>query len=235
MFSVHHTFGEAACLYSTDGGSTWAASRNASGGLVFPDVSECALASLPNGSVVMNCRHPDGEPQPRAISISHDGGASFSAFWMDNAITSAQCQGSLVMVLPQPPSNGSGDKTSSGIRSTATGSALLYLNDRVSQAHLRANMTLMRSNDSGATWGIATQLWANESAYSSLAVLPTTMHNYGLTRGEMLQRPLHGMAKDALAPPDSAPSFALVAALYNRGNLDDHYRNITFALIRIDF
>jgi sialidase-1 len=53
LFSFHATFSHAGVLYSDDGGATYTASRNASGGSGLAGASECALAPLANGRCAM--------------------------------------------------------------------------------------------------------------------------------------------------------------------------------------
>ncbi len=135
-------------IYSDDEGKTWAL-----GGTTPQDkVNESTVAELPNGNLMLNMRN-SSEVRYRQVSISKNGGKTWSDIHADSTLIEPVCEGSLIqydypgnkkfMVFSNPAS-----KTS------------------------RTNMTVRLSYDNGKTWPLSKILYSGPSAYSSVAVLP---------------------------------------------------------------
>ncbi|MBI9018452.1 MAG: exo-alpha-sialidase [Phycisphaerae bacterium] len=132
-------------IYSDDHGQSWEISES-----ITPGCNESTVAELSDGSLVMNMRSYNGQ-KCRAISLSNDGGATWSPIKHDQALIEPICQASLIsyakdndhILLFSNPANKSG----------------------------RSKMTVRISDDDGKTWPIARQLYPGLAAYSCLAVL----------------------------------------------------------------
>ena len=151
-----------AVIFSDDGGATWAA-----GATALPLMDEAVVAALADGTLLLNMRNNHASPcDCRAVSRSSDGGASFATpVAFDAALIEPVCQGSLV----------------------ALGGALFFANPASRTA--RANLTVRRSDDGGATWLPQTFLVnAPKSAgYSCLAAgAPTAVAADGRALGSIL-------------------------------------------------
>ena len=135
-------------IYSDDGGSTWAL-----GGTTPEDmVNECTVAELPSGNLMLNMRNY-GPTRHRKVSISKDGGESWSVPKTDTALTEPVCQGSLLWYAHP------GKKPFLAFSNPAnTGS--------------RVAMTVKISYNKGKTWTLKKLLHAGPSAYSNLVQLP---------------------------------------------------------------
>jgi len=133
-------------IYSDDHGRNWRQGKAAG-----PYTNEHQVAELADGVLMMNARSYHGKNR-RAVSISRDGGETWSEPKQDDALIEPVCQGSFVRL--DPPA-------SSRVR-------LLFLNPASVK---RENMTVRLSNDSGATWPVAKTLHTGPAAYSSLVVL----------------------------------------------------------------
>jgi len=136
-------------IYSDDKGATWNA-----GGLVppsFTQLNECALIERADGSLLLNMR---GAGQgARSISISNDGGLSWSEPILEKQLPCPVCQAG-VLRLPD------GD--------------VLFSNPAGTQdapGKGRINMTIRLSSDEGKTWPVARSLHAGPAGYSDLTVL----------------------------------------------------------------
>jgi sialidase-1 len=136
-------------IFSDDHGKTWTL-----GGVVGDDVNECQAVELADGSIMINMRAYRRNTRCRAVSISKDGGLSWSAITDDFTLIEPVCQGSLVRFA--------GD---------ATRKASVLFSNPASQQK-REKMTLRISHDEGKTWPVAKLIYTGSSAYSCLAVLP---------------------------------------------------------------
>eukprot|EP00037_Helgoeca_nana_P021128 m.212330 g.212330 ORF g.212330 m.212330 type:complete len:507 (+) comp25526_c1_seq1:71-1591(+) len=137
---------EAAVWYSDDVGVTWNVSTTP-----LAQMQECQMVELANGSVVINMRAGHMDPcDCRAVSISHDGGETWSAPWYVHALIEPVCSAGFV---------NTGDKTDS-----------LYFSNPNS-THERKLMTVKHSSDSGLTWDDGVLVWAGPAAYSVLTNL----------------------------------------------------------------
>lgn len=96
--------GGVASLYSDDHGSTW----NLGDPILADDSArigpnECQLASLANGTLLLNVRNAfaasgDDACRCRLMTASHDGGKTWSPFWRVPSLTGPVCQGSMISV-----------------------------------------------------------------------------------------------------------------------------------------
>lgn len=130
----------AAAAYSDDHGETWTLGAPVGGG-----TNESAIASLPDGSLLLHSRATPS----RLAAVSHDGGASWGA-----AVA--------VEGLPDPSDNGS-------LVMLGGGSLLASSN---LDPELRRNTGLSLSLDGGATWPHQLVLCEGSSGYSCAAELP---------------------------------------------------------------
>lgn len=128
IFVAHYgAYGEDVVFYSDDHGATWALSPTA-----LPLMDEAAVAVLPNGTLALNMRNEvasAGCHFCRAASLSSDGGATWALpVVYIPVLISPVCQGSFVV----------------------TAGALYYSGP--DSASSRTNISIHRSDDSGATW-----------------------------------------------------------------------------------
>ena len=151
-YPITHTI--SSLITSDDHGATWQWQPKGS-----PDgyeMNECAIASLPNGTVVMNARNYLGQANhsvKRALMWSHDEGVSWSAPYLNPDLPDPIVQGSMV----------AGSHTPLGL---GVGQPLFFTN-----AHSewdRANDTLMMSTTGGATWQPLLRLQHGCSEYTGL-------------------------------------------------------------------
>lgn len=131
-------------VYSDDGGKTWRR-----GGAAGPHCNESTVAELPDGSLMLNMRSYHGRNR-RAVSISRDGGETWSEPVLDEALVEPVCQASLLRA-------GSG-----------SGAVLLFANPASVE---RRNLTVRLSRDGGRTWPVSRVIHAGPAAYSNLVEL----------------------------------------------------------------
>lgn len=177
-------------IYSDDHGQTWQI-----GGVALEDVNECQVVERADGSLMLNMRsyaQGPGRDNRRAVAISRDAGLTWSPLRYDEALIDPICQGSLIRFAPQPnpgrkrraqpasPSleHGRQARLASPPQPTpdreaqaapATNDRLLFANPASTK---RDHFTVRLSDDGGATWPVARELYPGPSAYSALAVLP---------------------------------------------------------------
>ncbi len=152
----HSDIGKRRCwshvFYSDDHGKTWML-----GGTVPDDhTSEPEVVELVDGTLMMNTRNwPPREAHRRAVSLSRDGGLTWSKTHHDPALITPHCQGSILRYPALP-----GDEKS----------RILFSNPADTQA--RVKMTVRLSYDEGKTWPVARLLHGEQSSYSCLVMLP---------------------------------------------------------------
>lgn len=126
----------------------------------LPHLDEVVVAALPSGRVLLNARtdHFNASCDCRAVTTSEDGGRTWDTpVQWDATLIEPVCQASLVTQGP--------------LASAPNGSAALFFSNPASTTD-RANMTVRRSNDGGATWLPGTwlvhagEMWG---AYSCMA------------------------------------------------------------------
>jgi sialidase-1 len=135
-------------IYSDDRGETWKI-----GGIAEGKTNESAVAEMKDGEVLLNMRSYHGKNR-RAIQRSKDGGLTFGALELDQALIEPVCQASLVTAVPA-------GKKSNG--------RMLFSNPA---STTRTKMTVRLSEDDGRTWTASRLVNEGPAAYSSLAVLP---------------------------------------------------------------
>ncbi|HSI77559.1 MAG TPA: sialidase family protein [Lunatimonas sp.] len=130
-------------IFSDDHGKTWAL-----GGTIRPKMNECQVIERADrkGTLLMNMRSYFGKNR-RALSLSDDGGISWSDPMEAVELIEPVCQAALVRYK---------------------GDWMLFSNPASTK---RENMTLRLSKDDGHTWPISKVLHSGPSAYSALAVL----------------------------------------------------------------
>ena len=131
-------------IYSDDGGKTWKL-----GGSAGPDCNESTVAELSDGSLMLNMRSYTGKNR-RAVSISRDGGLTWSDPVLDDTLIEPVCEASLIRL-------GQGKNA-----------VLLFSNPA---GTTRSNMTVRLSRDDGRTWSVSREIHAGPSAYSNLVEL----------------------------------------------------------------
>lgn len=152
----HGNIGKKECwshvIYSDDHGETW----SLGGSLPDPRTSEPEVVELVDGRLMMNTRNwPPTEAFRRAVSISDDGGTSWSATRHDPALITPHCQGSIIRYTTAPPRDAN---------------RILFSNPADTKNRVR--MTVRLSLDEGQTWAAEKLIHAGPSAYSCLTVLP---------------------------------------------------------------
>ena len=135
-------FYRAHAIYSDDGGESWSL-----GGVAGPATNESAIAELADGALLLNMRSYAGRNR-RALSISRDGGATWSAPTLHDTLIEPVCQASMIRC----------------------GGHLLFSNP--ASETTRERLTVRLSADDGETWPWAKVVCPGSSAYSSMAVLP---------------------------------------------------------------
>jgi sialidase-1 len=145
-------------MWSSDHGDTWAVSEPARS-----DTTECAVAELSDGSLMLNMRDnrnrkDKSKTNGRAVSVTHDRGRSWSTHSSDHgALPEPVCMASLIA------------------HQLADGRRVLFFSTPPSRAR-RENMTVRASLDDGKTWPSKKQvlLDKNGGAYSSLVMIDDT-------------------------------------------------------------
>jgi sialidase-1 len=139
--------------FSDDLGVTWRYGETApEPGKGF--ANEVQLVELNDGSMMLNARNQNGA-KVRKISISRDGGETWSPLRDDSALIESQCQAS---ILRHP---GGGDPARD---------VFLFSNPATQIG--RTNGVIRLSRDEGKTWHVSRVLYPGGFAYSCLATLP---------------------------------------------------------------
>ncbi|MCX8037294.1 MAG: glycoside hydrolase [Candidatus Sumerlaeia bacterium] len=149
-------------IYSDDHGATWQL-----GGVVTPNVNECQVVELRDGSLMLNMRSYTGKNR-REIAYSRDGGLTWTPPQTDPNLIEPVCQASLIAHAGR-------------VGNQANQFVLLFSNPASTK---RENMTVRASFDEGKTWPVGRSLYAGPSAYSCLAVLPDGTIGCLYERGE---------------------------------------------------
>jgi sialidase-1 len=134
-------------IYSDDHGARWKL-----GGSASEMTDESTVAELTDGSLMLNMRS-NAKRFRRAVSLSKDGGLTWSAPRFDDALIEPTCQASLIRYARR----GKGGKA-----------GLLFSNPA---SEKRVRMTVRHSDDDGRTWRHSKLVHEGPSAYSSLAAL----------------------------------------------------------------
>jgi len=139
-------------VYSDDHGASWQGGKEL---LLLPQYgggwTECEVAELRNGSVLLTSRNFYGESSgygPRLFARSDDGGQTWAANWSAGAqLPDPYCEGSMV-----------GDAAS----------GTLYFANPSNSRH-RANFSIHGSLDGGSTWPLSQVVYPGGGAYSDMA------------------------------------------------------------------
>lgn len=136
-------------LYSDDHGRTWKR-----GEATTAAMNECAVVELSDGSLMLNMRSYRGKGC-RAISLSSNGGLSWTEPYDETVLIEPVCQGSLIQN-----------------EATETGGEGVLLFSNPASSSGRHHLTVRTSFDEGKTWPISRLIEEGSSAYSCLCVLP---------------------------------------------------------------
>jgi len=165
-------------IYSDDHGKTWKL-----GGTTPQDqVNECVVAELSDGNLMLNMRNYDRTKKSRKVSISEDGGLSWSNIYADNILIEPICQAGL----------------SRYSFADQVISRLLFSNP--ADKNKRQNMTLRLSYDEGLTWAKSKVLHEGPSAYSDVIKLQNG--NIGCFYEAGLKHPYEGIVFQEIALQD---------------------------------
>ena len=133
-------------IYSDDHGMSW----QLGGSVPNPKTDECTVAELSGGALILNMRNNDRGLPHRKISMSSDGGVTWTGAVFDSTLIEPVCQGSL-------------------LRYSFTPDVLLFSNPWHKQK--RKNLTLSISPDNGKSWAKQVTVFVGKSAYSDLVAL----------------------------------------------------------------
>lgn len=139
-------------IYSDDHGITWRL-----GGIIEPDVNECQVVELVDGTLLMDLRNYSKAPATvhrRAFATSADAGLTWSKPRYEPILVEPVCQASLIRLTRRPEHSRN---------------RLAFANPASTK---REKMTIRLSYDEGRSWPVARLLYAGPSAYSALAALP---------------------------------------------------------------
>lgn len=150
-------------IYSDDNGKTWKLGGSANG-----DTNESEVVELADGNLMLNMRNSIREVKKRAVSISRDGGKTWSAPTRDAELVEPICQASI-------------RRYSVKGKNSKTGNAILFTNPA---SEKREKMTVRVSTDEGKTWSMKRTINQSRSAYSCLAVAPDKTIYCMYERGE---------------------------------------------------
>ena len=136
-------------IYSDDHGETWRL-----GGSTEGEMDEDQIAELTDGSLLLNIRNYRDKGH-RGISMSKDGGLTWSKVTSDPTLIEPVCQASFIRYTKSPQ----------------------FIKDRLlfsnpASETERIKMTVRVSYDEGKTWPVGKLLNAGPSGYSCLTVLP---------------------------------------------------------------
>jgi len=132
-------------IWSDDHGKSW----QLGGSTPQDQVNECTVAELPDGRLMLNMRNYDRKMKNRQVSISGDGGKTWSDLYSDPQLIEPICQAGLLSITRK---KGKSD--------------LFFLNPADSLS--RINLVLKMSRDEGRSWQPVEVINAGPSAYSDL-------------------------------------------------------------------
>lgn len=134
-------------FYTTDHGATY----QIGGDTGYPGSNESTAAQLSNGAVMINSRNQSGFTKNRLVSVSNDGGQSFSYGTPNTDLIDPICEGSLLNIM-------------------WNGKPYLIFSNPASTSG-RHHLTIKGSKDNGSTWPFGLLITAGTSAYSDLTQL----------------------------------------------------------------
>lgn len=133
------------CFYSDDGGRSFQLSSSVD----IPSSNEAIAVELKDGTLMMNIREQSGREKKRLVSLSEDGGATWSKTYYDEALISPVCQASIL-----------------SYQLNCGTEVLLFSNPE--SDNKRHRMTVKLSFDQGQTWPVKRLIREEDSAYSDL-------------------------------------------------------------------
>ncbi|HIS85907.1 MAG TPA: exo-alpha-sialidase [Candidatus Faecivicinus avistercoris] len=136
-------------LYSDDHGETWACGEIIWDAPDFVDPNESVLAELPDGRIMINCRHETGK-DARKVGFSPDGIRGWEGFHFDERLVDPVCAAGIAQ----------GD------------GRLWFVNCACRREEGRVRLTVRESGDGGATWPKSREI-AAEGGYSDIAYDPS--------------------------------------------------------------
>lgn len=134
-------------FWSDDHGKTWEL-----GGIQEDRTNESAVVELVDGAVLQSMRSYHGKHN-RAMSVSRDGGKSWGKVYLDDALQTPVCQGSILRY--SWPDEADGDGKSRILYSSPAGKG-------------RTHLTVRLSYDEGRTWPVSRLIQEGAAAYSNL-------------------------------------------------------------------
>lgn len=144
-------------VYSDDHGDTWDVME------VAEHINEPTLVELGNGNLMINARNHRIEPPGyRVVTVSEDGGKTWSKPENDPELPDPKCMGSFIR----------------HVFKTDKGEKDLLILSNCSSGTERKNMTVKLSDDNGKTWKYEKVIHGGPSAYSCLTITPE--ENIGL-------------------------------------------------------
>jgi sialidase-1 len=152
----------AGTLISDDGGISWLASSN-----LVPGGNECVVAPTADGRLILDMRPSDVTPiSARLASYSTDDGQSWSVPPLRPRKSLVRCEGSMLAVCA-PDEAGDNNRAPT---------VLLF--SHPATRRIRGNLTIWRSDDSGASWQQTKTVQEGPCAYSSMqpAASPGMIH-----------------------------------------------------------
>lgn len=149
-------------FFSDDGARTWTLGGSADAG-----TNESQVVELADHRLMLNMRnHPPKPVNYRMVATSSDGGRTLTRAHPDEALIEPPAQASLVRYSTAKQRDRN---------------RLLFANPASVR---RERMTIRLSDDEGATWPVAREIYSGPSAYSSLVVLPDRSVGVLFERGE---------------------------------------------------
>ena len=150
-------------IYSIDHGVTW----KLGGSTPVDMVNECQAVELADGNIMLNMRNYDKTRRTRVVSISADGGMTWSPLNHDPFLIEPRCQGSIMRYT---------------LAAHQDKNRMLFSNPASERA--REKMTVRLSYEEGKSWAYSKLLHEGPSAYSDLAILPSGNMTCLYERGE---------------------------------------------------
>jgi len=136
-------------IYSDDHGESW----KLGGSTPQHQVNECTIAEMDNGILILNMRNYDRSQKARKISISRDGGESWSNIYPDPQLPEPICQASLIKSTWKEDGEN------------------LFLFSNPSHPNRRENMMLKISKDEAVSWSDSILLHKGPAAYSDITII----------------------------------------------------------------